>query len=397
MSISPLEAKHLLTLCSLASRQRKKQHTEALEFKEQNYIKQINVLQAQVEELAITNSRMSTDFQMQHHKYAEVCHAVEVYEIEKQELIMSHAQETGKLRRQIQFLSEQLDNSNAHTDSTTTAHENLHAFTSDMNALSVDNQAYNMQSVSAPPTMSFGQFATAPQAAAQTVKPVSRQTDPPIASGVLFMILLCGAFVASKTTSQNAIPQMPEEVRIASTTVLDTLLADSTVDTINHEQPVPQMMAPHSATHQISHEHGMWDRMNQHDGRQSLFRSLTMPTGQPTPDHFFNLSPAEYQSLTSPEGYANNLPQATATPRRNLADALAGIRHESIAKANPAEVYSRSLLWDQIPVDVVKRFKELVKDSSNPEHTLKHEIDDTPMWAFSMGAQTGYDAHGHHA
>ncbi|PSK55688.1 Transcriptional activator hacA [Elsinoe australis] len=378
---------------ALASRQRKKQHTEDLEVKEHRYLKQINGLKNELAELSLQNSRVESDYRMLHQKHTEACHVIQAFEMEKEELIMKHTQETGNLRRKIQYLTEQLENPNEH-DYMMSTNTNFNDFTSDMNALSVNNQPW-MPNVPTNP----GQYTSEPEqirpAMAQPdVKPIKRESDPPIASGVLFMILLCGAFVASKGNNKPFIPNMPEEVRVASSTVLDNLLRDSRADALTgamatHMQPHQPQMQNMPPPHNPWEQHG-----GPQDSRQTLYRSLTMPTSQQEAEQIFALTPSEYHSLTSQESYAAYHPQHTVTPRRNLAETLATVRQESIAKAPPAEVYTRSLLWDQIPADVVKQFKELVRESKTVQepgnqgvqgrHDTKIENTDHTNWPFSM-------------
>lgn len=392
-----------LTPYRLASRQRKKQHTEDLEVKEQRYIKQINGLKNEYADLSLTNSRLDNELRMLHQKYAEVCHMMNAHELEKEDLIMRHTQESGRLRRQVQYLTEQMELGNDH-DQSAVGHANFNDFTSDMNALSVDTQNWNPAAQDNMAYMSHGQThsTTARQQQKQPVvpqqvdpiKPAKREQDQPIASGVLFMILLCGAFVASRTNSRPALPQLPEEVRVASDKVLNNLLKDPRADAFSGNNLAGHAVTPDPSMHGFSQMQASWTQPLQQDDRHAMYRSLTMPTTQQEADQLFNLSPAEYQSLTTAGTFDTNPPQSTSTPRRNLAETLATVRQESISSAPPAEVYTRSLLWDQIPADVVKQFKELVKatDSQQKErgnqahrNSLKNEFDTTQAWGFPMG------------
>lgn len=47
--------------------------------------------------------------------------------------------------------------------------------------------------------------------------------------------------------------------------------------------------------------------------------------------------------------------------RRNVAEALANMQDEH-SRSNKADVYTRSLLWDQIPPDVLQQFKQMAHD-----------------------------------
>lgn len=61
-----------------------------------------------------------------------------------------------------------------------------------------------------------------------------------------------------------------------------------------------------------------------------------------------------------------------ATPqRRPLAEALANLEEQQTQSVK-AEVYTRSLLWEQIPVDVVRQFKEIVRDHNAIEARQQH-------------------------
>ena len=50
--------------------------------------------------------------------------------------------------------------------------------------------------------------------------------------------------------------------------------------------------------------------------------------------------------------------------RRNLAETLAAMREESKG-GTAAEVYTRSLLWERIPSEVVHEFKRMVEESDH--------------------------------
>jgi hypothetical protein len=60
--------------------------------------------------------------------------------------------------------------------------------------------------------------------------------------------------------------------------------------------------------------------------------------------------------VTSPGG-------STSSHRRNLADTLKAMRDEAKGDS-AADVYTRSLLWDRIPTEVVQEFKRMVDGGS---------------------------------
>lgn len=54
--------------------------------------------------------------------------------------------------------------------------------------------------------------------------------------------------------------------------------------------------------------------------------------------------------------------------RRNLAETLAAMREEGKGET-AAEVYTRSLLWERIPSEVVHEFKRMVEESDRVAST----------------------------
>ena len=68
---------------------------------------------------------------------------------------------------------------------------------------------------------------------------------------------------------------------------------------------------------------------------------------------FMQLSAAEYNDVTSKEFLRDPEPSSTRG-RRTLEEGLASMRSHS--KPSIAEVYTRSLLWDKVDAEVVRRF-----------------------------------------
>jgi hypothetical protein len=107
----------------------------------------------------------------------------------------------------------------------------------------------------------------------------------------------------------------------------------------------------------------------------SLSQSLIQPTKDQEAEATFSLSTAQYMSLTCAEftrsasdddGNTPLTPQSGHSPgmhRRNLAETLKAMRQEAQGET-AAEVYTRSLLWDRIPTEVVKEFKRMVEESN---------------------------------
>lgn len=329
--------------------------------------------------------------QMLSHHQQEAQQTIRNLHFEKEELVLKHAEETGNLRRKIQYLTEQLEAGPAPAMSAAPSSTGFTDFTSEMDALNMGRDDWDNLFIVNGPHDSLPEFdwdnsnwtkvqssqtIAATTHSTEPIKPAQRTAEPPIASGILFMLLLCGAFVASKGSASSAavIPKMPEEVRAASTTVLDTLLRDAKTDM------VPDMTRKSAHTIRANAESApsntLWHapKGNNDNHLDSLHHHFATPSKEQEAEQLFSLTPAQYNSLTNPS-YPNNdsAPKhnhaGPSSHRRNLAQTLANMREESLAKGGAAEVYTRSLLWDQIPADVVRQFKELVQESQQKTST----------------------------
>jgi hypothetical protein len=69
--------------------------------------------------------------------------------------------------------------------------------------------------------------------------------------------------------------------------------------------------------------------------------------------------------------------------RRNLAEMLANMQDEHTQNSK-AEVYTRSLLWDQIPTDVVRQFKEMVRDHHEIETRQQSQTSHDDMYGLKV-------------
>ncbi|CAD0089792.1 unnamed protein product [Aureobasidium vineae] len=197
-------------------------------------------------------------------------------------------------------------------------------------------------------------------------------TEQPVASGILFMLLLCGAFVASRSSStardtaqNNLIPKMPDEVRAASTEVLNNLLKGNPKEASLF---LPDL-APSYRYSQPSKQ--AWP---QPTNIADLHKHLTSPTAMQEAEQAFAMTPEQYNALTT---YEHMDTIASAPPsqslRPNLAETLGRMREARGPSA--AEVYTRSLLWDTIPEDVVKAFKRAVAQRQGDDEQMNDETD----------------------
>lgn len=218
-------------------------------------------------------------------------------------------------------------------------------------------------------------------------KKQSEQTaEQPFATGLLFLLLLCGAYVASKPAHSRPsdLPTMPPEVQAAAPTVLRDLLGEAGSSTqmqpsnaVRLTNRVECESQPSNMPHGASRSSNTLDQMH---------HRLTAPTRQQEIDQAFSLTTAQYASITnapypSYDEQRSNPQQSDShsRPRRPLAEALANLQQQHQASNNKADVYTRSLLWDQIPTDVVKQFREMVRDHEEIEASRQQQQQQAPQ------------------
>lgn len=289
-------------------------------------------------------------------------------EAKQEEMISRHTIETGELRKKISVLTNHVQTLEG---AATTASGFAGAF-SEMDGITMEGSWENMPM--------FGDFSMEQPAEVKqemqivpAKKPeVSLPTDcdkPAQQGGLLFMLFLVGAFVLS-SRSTPSIPRVSEDVRAASATLLENVLKDAGVSQVPSglEAMAPQPSGTSSSWAQSSGSSlpiaaPMVDNVAP-SMLGDMADALTQPTEQQTNEQLFSLSAAQYNDLTS-QDFLQSAPaeRSTSQGRRNLAEALAGMRSSN--KQSAAEVYTRSLLWDQIPSDVVRTFAKMVAESNN--------------------------------
>jgi hypothetical protein len=101
-----------------------------------------------------------------------------------------------------------------------------------------------------------------------------------------------------------------------------------------------------------------------------MHNHLTRPTKRQEAEAVFSLSAKQYDSLTSADyaepPYSTPPEDESGSPshRRHLVDTLKAMREDAKDHATP-NVYTRSLLWQRIPDDVVQQFKLMADQSSH--------------------------------
>jgi len=316
-----------------------------------------------------------------HRESMDMHHMINQLQFDKEELVRTHTQESGELRKKVAVLTERLEtatgNGMAVAPSTTftdfaSEMDNLHMGSNDWdNYIFVNDFASDGQTPSGHNNEQN-----------MAVVPCSKDEDKPVASGLLLMLLLCGAFVASKSGgAAPPIPRMPDEVRAASATVLDSIFKDAGVSTTLAEQgltanrvsafePGPSGVAWPKTTLSGSEPAGL---SGSH--LDNLHSQLTGPTKDQEAEQLFSITPAQYNSMTSLDFTrprysitSDDLndplsPGSQPSHRRNLAESLAAMREQNKGDS-AAEIYTRSLLWDKIAPEVVHEFKRIVEESA---------------------------------
>lgn len=321
--------------------------------------------------------------------------------------MMKHTEETSSLRKRIQILTDQLEAEPAPAMSAAPSSTGFTDFNAEMEALNMgphdwDNfifvdqlhndssDDFSFESKSEPPQQPP---VLAKKSSSGTVVPTSSKrssdnnTDQPVASSLLFFLLLCGAFVASKPASSHPrdLPQVPENVRAAAPRVLDNLLSDTLSSSTS-----PNVRGSVQSGHEPLSSGLVQPSTRSRSRLEHMHHRLTSPTKQQEIDSAFSLTTAEYASVTNMDYQAyddrprsSHYQEIPSRPRRNLAEALASMQ-DSHAQNSKAEVYTRSLLWDQIPTDVVKQFKEMVRDHNEIEARQKSRTRQNDMYDFKV-------------
>ncbi|KAF9879317.1 bZIP transcription factor [Colletotrichum karsti] len=342
---------------ALDSRQRKKQHTERLEDEKKQFTA---VLTDMEEELADMRKQME-QLMREKQSYQEY---VESLTMEKEEMIRTHTIETGELRKKVSVLTDHVQRLES---AAMTAPPN-NGFVSgfdDIEGMTMPGTWDNVNFLGEYPMEAEvkQELQVVPTKKTEVPFPVDSEKSSS-QGGILFMLFLVGAFVLS-SRSTPAIPRVSDDVRAEAATLLQNVFKDAGVNeasnTLNALAPQPSggswvdQPVVGLGDAQMS---GVAPSMLGHLGD-----SLTQPTEEQANEQLFGLSAAQYNGVNS-QDFLHNAPDRSTTSqgRKNLADALAAMRN---SKQSAADVYTRSLLWDQIPSEVVRNFAKMVSETNS--------------------------------
>ncbi|KAG6010676.1 hypothetical protein E4U21_005175 [Claviceps maximensis] len=358
---------------ALDSRQRKKQHTERLEDEKKQYTAVITNLE---EELAASKDK----FDMLMQEKSTMVTYIERMTLEKDDMIRNHTLEAGELRKKVNVLTnhvQQLE-SRSMSNATSVVTGDFPGNYDGMDAVGMPGAWDDSNLLSDyPPSQQQQRQAVRPQMSGLQTKKnfevVVPAADEKSTSqgGLLFMLFLVGAFVMS-SRSVPAIPRVSEDVRIASATLLNNCLKDAGINSqsATMQSIVPQPSGSNWVHPPVVGSAGMTD-ISIESATPSMLgdlgNSLTQPTQEQINEHVFGLSAAQYGGVGNQEFLQGAVPRPSSQGRKNLADALAAIRAAS-KQGGAAEVYTRSLLWEHIPKEVVRKFAKMVAECNNAQN-----------------------------
>ncbi|KAL6832762.1 hypothetical protein V8C43DRAFT_222616 [Trichoderma afarasin] len=345
---------------ALDSRQRKKQHTERLEDEKKQFTVVITDME---EELASLKTKVE---QLMLEKQQCVDY-IETLTLEKDEMIRTHTIETGELRKKVGVLTDHVQRLESSIPPNAAANGFSSGYDDMDDAMDLagawDNGFLNDFDEVKPP---------------MTVAPVKKDTNPFTSGseksssqgGLLFMLFLVGAFVMS-SRSMPSIPRVSEDVRVASATLLDNVLKDAGVDPSTGTHAIAPQPSGVSWGQPVSASvmAGMAaDGVVAPSMLVELGDSLIQPSQQQTNEQIFSLSAAQYNGVSDHDFLRDAAGRMPTKARKNLAQSLAEMR-DAAKQSGAAEVYTRTLLWDQIPNDVVRNFARMVVECNGAQNS----------------------------
>ncbi|KAI5466098.1 hypothetical protein BGZ63DRAFT_122314 [Mariannaea sp. PMI_226] len=350
---------------ALDSRQRKKQHTERLEDEKKQYTAMIGEMEEEMGDLRAKLEQLLIEKQ-------SYTNYIENLNLEKEEMIRSHTIETGELRKKVGVLTEHVQR--LESNAVPSANSGSNTFSGaydDMEGMAMggawDTSNFLNEYPVEPEVKQ--EMAVVPVKKTETATFTDSSEKPAAQGGLLFMLFLVGAFVLS-SRSTPAIPRVSEDVRAASATLLDNVLKEAGVNShaSSLQAAAPQ---PSGGANWNSNSMPVNDIVMEGVAPSMLSElgdALTQPTQEQTNEQIFSLSASQYNGVNSQDFLQNAPDRSTASQgRRNLADALASMRNPS-KQNGAADVYTRSLLWDQIPSEVVRNFAKMVAESNNAQN-----------------------------
>ncbi len=276
---------------------------------------------------------------------------------EKEELVRQHTLETAELRKKNNCLAEEMQRLESMSMSAQPSSAGISAGFPEFEHLTMDTGSFDDFAFIENPIMN-----TEPKNEASIVVLPKKEAPTPVknedsssASGLLLMLLLCGAWVASNTSSATAvIPRMPDDVRVASSAILKNIYKDAGLEPFHTTRPIsnnPGLAQP-----------GTFSSHSNSSPLAALHNDLTTPNQQQEREQLFSLSADQYNHMMSDDLFADDPEPHAPSGRRNLGELFAATRAEK--KGSAAELYTRSLMRNEVPANVVRAFARMVAEGS---------------------------------
>ena len=274
---------------------------------------------------------------------------------EKEELVRQHTLETAELRKKNNCLADEVQRLESMSISAQPSSAGISAGFPEFEHLTMDTGPFDDFAFIENPVMSME-----PKNEASVVVLPKKETPPPMktedssaASGLLLMLLLCGAWVASSTSSTTAvIPRMPDDVRVASSTILKNIYKDAGLEPSHTAHPI--------STNPSMAQAGTFPSHPNPSPMTTLHNDLTTPSQQQEREQLFSLSADQYNRMMSDDLFADEPELNAPSDRRTLGELFATARAE---KKGPAtEFYTRSLMRSEVPANVVRDFARMIAE-----------------------------------
>ncbi|EWC46003.1 hypothetical protein DRE_04796 [Drechslerella stenobrocha 248] len=359
---------------ALDSRQRKKQHTERLEEEKKVHSAIILELEEKIQSLALRDSEWMEKEQGWMRDQEILKHHLQYAQIQNEEIVRKHTLESAELRKKNTFLAQELD---LMTEKLNQAHLHSQSPSGVNYTEEFTFDGMPIDSFWEPPSFpndrdgfSLPVQELVPEVKSAPKMPEVKEEEKP--AGLLFLLLLFGAFVASKAAPSSSLPPIPPPLRTASAAVLNTIFEDAGVKptvaiTTTDPRNVELSVCP-SVTQQVS---DAWvvpkSESAQLIGLDSSLAMLTARLEQPKSraqeaQELMMLTAAEYNEVTSKD-FLREPEYTVSEGRQNLQATLSALR-KGHNKPSAAEVYTRSLLWDKVDAEVVRRFAAFAQQTA---------------------------------
>ncbi|KAM0260389.1 hypothetical protein ACHAQJ_002790 [Trichoderma viride] len=341
---------------ALDSRQRKKQHTERLEDEKKHFTVVITDMEDELASLKAKVEQLALEKQ-------QCVEYIETLTFEKDEMIRTHTIETGELRKKVGILTDHVQRLESSIPPNAAANGFSGSYDDMDDAMDLagawDNGFLNDFTDEVKPPMAV---------AKKDNNPFTSESEKTSSQGgLLFMLFLVGAFVLS-SRSMPSIPRVSEDVRVASANLLDNVFKDAGVSASSSMHAIAPQPSGASWGQPVSASvmAGMAaDGVVAPSMLVELGDSLMQPSQEQTNEQIFSLSASQYNGVSDHDFLRpGRMPSKT---RKNLAQALAELR-DNAKQLGAAEVYTRTLLWDQIPNDVVRNFARMVVECNSAQN-----------------------------